>query len=188
MKIRCFSVFMLSMSFVLILILASCSAMAKSPISLLINVKLDDVGDLVFSGYHERISHEDFLRRDLYILSGLHVAEDSCVHGECDRRVWEVVNSDVFSNQPLKEGVELPATIVYGQSFSKLKEVIKAKPLKQNMPYFLIIGIMGINKNLKDKIYFSTDAHFMFTKDKNGVIIIKQSGKNGISLKRVIIK
>lgn len=188
MKLRFFYVAMLPTSFLLIMIFTLCSAMAKTPISLLIDVNLDKDQNIVFSGYFERISQESSLQRDQYLISGVHVNEDSCVHGDCDKRVWEIINPEAFSKQPLKKGAELPKKIVYGEPVLALKEVIKAEPLKLDMPYFLVIGIIGISKNLKEKIYFSADAHFMLTKDKSGSTIIKQTGKKGVSLKRVTIK
>ena len=175
-------------SLLFLMILTSCSAMAKTPISLLIDVNLTKGQDIVFTGYYERISHENSLQRDQYIISGLHVSEDSCVHGECDRRVWQIDNPEAFGKQIKKQGAILPKEIVYGKQILTLKNVIKAETLKFDMPYFIFIGIMGINNDLKEKIYFSADAHFMLTKNKSGSTIIKQTGKDGVSLKWVIIE
>ncbi len=186
MKKRCFCRFIVPISLVSILILLLLSACRRPEI--LIDVNLDEKGNVVFSGYYERIRKESNLRREVNAFFMLHVTEDSCVQGECDRIVWHVASPYAYSENPLKTTIVLPEFITYGQSISKSKEKIKAEPLKRDVPYFIQIGFRAINKDLSDEIRIVAGVHFMLTKDKNSANIIKQSGKDGVRLKRVIIE
>ncbi len=168
------------------LLLYSCILFNHPPMSISADVEIDSKEQIIFTNYFDRIAETAFFKRDHYFLSGLHASEDSCIGKKCDRRVWEIVNELAFNNEALSNDYSLPASIKYGQPFTKLNEIVKPEILKMHQPYFISIGIVGINDNLQDKIYFSVDAHFMLIKDNKGQIHIKQSGKNGVKLKRII--